>query len=111
MSEKFTFEKCFGDGAGIHADHNFVSTSGKPLNFMRKDVFSRTVFSGDEHGRICFCNPFHIMPELLHFRTVTPEHLRSGGRCGTFFGSIFPVADGRESLDQFGIVPRLDDKV
>ena len=66
VAEKFTFEKRFRDGAGVHADHWLVRPSGKSVDFVREDILAGAVFAGNEHCGICRGDTFHVMPELLH---------------------------------------------
>lgn len=111
MAEEFTFEKGFSNRTGIHADHCLVGTSGKSLDFMGQDILSGSVLTCYEHSSIGRSYTFHIMPELLHLRSFTPEHLRPVIDIDTCPCIDLPVPDSRQGLDQFGIVPRLDDEI
>ena len=78
---------------------------------MGQDILSGSVLPGNQYRSIGGGNALHIMPKLLHFRAFTPEHMRTFIDIGTNPCIDLPVPDSRQGLDQFVVVPRLDDEI
>ena len=113
MAEQLAFEKGFGNGSCIDADHRTQTSFRKAVYLIGKYIFSCSVLAGYQDGRIGRSNLLHSLADCRHGLSMAPHHLffrrlflsDASGRIQTMPVGVF------ERLYKLVILPRLDYEV
>ena len=114
VTEQFTLEPRFGNGAGIHRHHRLSAPEAPGVDLPRQNVLAGSVFAGDEHRGIRRGNLVDGLADGRHGLGGAPEHgfLRSARN-----DSLPPhrlaglVPRGGEGSDQFLVLPGFHDEI
>ncbi len=73
MSEKFAFEKLFGNGGAINANQRLVLALAATMDFARDEFLASAGFAQNEHGSLRGRDEINLADDLAQCAALTDK--------------------------------------